>query len=56
MTMYYNACPKCRGTVMRRDDDFGAYLQCVSCSRIIELAQPNAGGQSRPKFAQKKAA
>ena len=56
MTMYYNACPKCRGTVMRRDDDFGAYLQCVSCSRILELPQPKVAVQQRPKLVQKKAA
>jgi DNA-directed RNA polymerase subunit M/transcription elongation factor TFIIS len=56
MTMYFNACPKCRGTVVRREDDFGTYLQCLSCSRIIELAQPNVADRPRPRLAQKKAA
>jgi ssDNA-binding Zn-finger/Zn-ribbon topoisomerase 1 len=37
MTMYFNACPKCKGTVVQRKDDFGVYLQCISCSRIVDL-------------------
>jgi len=55
-TMYFNSCPKCQGTVVLRDDDFGTYLQCVSCSRIVELPEPKAQNKGRQKVAQKKAA
>lgn len=55
-TMYFNACPKCGGTLVRRHDDFGPFLQCMSCSRIVELAEPKAHAKGREKVAQKRAA
>ena len=41
MTMYFNACVKCKGTLIRCEDHYRQYLQCINCSRIIELEQPS---------------
>lgn len=40
--IYFKACPKCSGTVVMREDDFGTYLQCLNCSRIVELPAARA--------------
>lgn len=40
MMMYFNACGKCKGTIIHCEDHYGRYLQCINCSRITELEQP----------------
>jgi len=39
--MYFNACAKCKGTIVLSEDHYGQYLQCINCSRIIELEPPS---------------
>ena len=31
-------CPKCRGTLTYCSDQYGPYIQCMQCARIIDLA------------------
>ena len=33
--MHMGACPHCSGDVRRVKDIYGAYLQCIQCSREI---------------------
>ena len=39
MSLFFNACPKCKGTLQQHADDYGNYLQCISCSLIVELPE-----------------
>ncbi len=35
--LLYNACSRCRGTMVRDRDRFGTYLQCLQCGHMVDL-------------------
>ena len=35
--LIYNACSRCRGTMVRDRDRFGTYLQCLQCAHVVDL-------------------
>jgi hypothetical protein len=43
MAFFFNACPKCRGTLREHTDDYGTYLHCISCGFIVEPPAKNEG-------------
>ncbi len=39
--MYLKGCPKCRGDVEIRKDEYGWYLVCVQCGLCNDLKAPD---------------
>lgn len=39
MTLLFNSCPKCKGTLQQHSDGYGNYLQCISCSLIVDVPE-----------------
>ena len=33
----FKACQTCSGDLYHNEDRYGGYLQCIQCSRIVEL-------------------
>jgi Zn ribbon nucleic-acid-binding protein len=45
--LYYKACPRCRGDLQYREDQFGPFVQCIQCGYIKD-ASPVAVEQQPP--------
>lgn len=37
--IFFKGCSKCRGDMHVNQDIYGAYIQCIQCGRITEIAQ-----------------
>ncbi len=53
MPLFFNSCPKCKGTMQQRSDGYGNYLQCLSCSLIVDVPEKKDRTPAKPQHAHK---
>ena len=44
--IYFKACTACRGDMYANEDQYGDYVQCLQCARIVDSV-----GRERPAAA-----
>lgn len=43
-TIYLKRCPRCKGDIGRRSDQYGVYVHCLQCGYMADLARANSAG------------